>query len=318
MIVTLCLNPVIQKTLLFNELKISEVNRTSVSQWDASGKGVNVSRVLSQLDSKCLYISQSGGSFSNWFKELLDKDKINSHLVLDNANIRFCYTIVDKNETTELVEEGNPVDEVTDKKIREEILSLINDSKKGKNQVSCFVITGTKSPGFSSNLYPDLAKLILQNGFPLVIDYRGEDLVQTLEKTKEILKNQSCKEFPKLIIKPNKKELRDTFAKNQDTFDIASCITDLYRKYCCASVITDSTNKIVTYDGKSLISYDSIKLPKEMIKNTTGCGDAFTAGVASIISKNGLDYETFSKAVNKGIECGMLNAKTLKPGSIEL
>lgn len=321
MVITLCLNPVIQKTLLFDELKVAEVNRTSISEWDASGKGVNVSRVLSQLGTECLYISQSGGDFTNWFIELLDRDRIPRVLVETSANIRFCFTIVDSKETTELVEEGNKVESEVEKGIKRQIEVLLKEHRSGIHKISCFVITGTKAPGFSDDLYPELAEMILQHHIPLVLDYRGKDLLNTLLKVKSVCQKEQDNtdlRVPNLIIKPNRQELQDTFDIDKSTFNIEACIIELHKKYGCAAIITDSNSKIVTYNGKCVKNFDSIKLPIEQVKNTTGCGDAFTAGFASIIDSEGLSFDTFDKGIVKGIECGMMNAKTLKPGNIEM
>ena len=71
MILTLCLNPVLQKTIVFSmNLEKNCVNRAKSHLFDVSGKGVNVSRVLTQLGIPVLHITQIGGDFSNLFKKL--------------------------------------------------------------------------------------------------------------------------------------------------------------------------------------------------------------------------------------------------------
>jgi fructose-1-phosphate kinase PfkB-like protein len=44
-----CLNPTVQKTITLPRMLVGEVNRASAVRTDASGKGVNVARVLVQL-----------------------------------------------------------------------------------------------------------------------------------------------------------------------------------------------------------------------------------------------------------------------------
>jgi fructose-1-phosphate kinase PfkB-like protein len=52
--------------------------------------------------------------------------------------------------------------------------------------------------------------------------------------------------------------------------------------------------------------------PEVNVLNTTGCGDAFTAGLASALD----DGADFRAAVNEGIRCGALNAALVRPGVI--
>jgi len=49
---TICLNPTLQKTLCFSSVVPGTVNRTGVHRLDVSGKGINVTRVLTQLGKK--------------------------------------------------------------------------------------------------------------------------------------------------------------------------------------------------------------------------------------------------------------------------
>ena len=76
-----CLNPVIQKTLVFTSLAKGEVNRTSEYRVDASGKGINVARVLGQLGRPAIHLSQLGGPTRDWFLALCAADSLNARWV---------------------------------------------------------------------------------------------------------------------------------------------------------------------------------------------------------------------------------------------
>ncbi|HPX26407.1 MAG TPA: PfkB family carbohydrate kinase [Treponemataceae bacterium] len=300
MILTLCLNPVLQKTIVFSmNLEKNCVNRAKSHLFDVSGKGVNVSRVLTQLGIPVLHITQIGGDFSNLFKKLCRKDKISLDSVKVKGNIRFCYTIIDVG-VTELVEEGYRVDPSVEAKV----LRKINYQLNNKN-ILAMVISGSKAPGFSDNLYPSIVYKCINKSLPVVADYRGEDLINTLEAVKSLKQKAHL-----LTIKPNAQELCSTFSCNNAKTDIKDCIESIHNKYGCNCVISDGEHPVMVQTSKGFSLFPVIKA--KSTQNTTGCGDAFTAGFASMIS-NG---ETFQKAVEKGIECGFKNALTLRPGSI--
>jgi len=62
-----CLNPTIQKTLVFKSLKLDAVNRAAEVRTDASGKGVNVARVLTQCGYPATHLTHAGGPNKDWF-----------------------------------------------------------------------------------------------------------------------------------------------------------------------------------------------------------------------------------------------------------
>ena len=95
MILTVCLNPTLQKTLCFPSVTQGEVNRTDNHRLDASGKGINVSRVLTQLGKTAVHLTQLGGELRPLFLSLCKKDKLLGSLgtvewVESKSPIRFC------------------------------------------------------------------------------------------------------------------------------------------------------------------------------------------------------------------------------------
>jgi 1-phosphofructokinase/tagatose 6-phosphate kinase len=58
--------------------------------------------------------------------------------------------------------------------------------------------------------------------------------------------------------------------------------------------------------------FRELEFPSVPPVNTTGSGDAFTAGLASALD----DGRDLYDAVAEGARCGRLNAQYLKPGTI--
>jgi hypothetical protein len=73
---TVCLNPVLQRTLSFPALRIGGVNRTEEHRVDASGKGINVARVLTQLGARATALTTVGGRFADYFLDLTRRDEL--------------------------------------------------------------------------------------------------------------------------------------------------------------------------------------------------------------------------------------------------
>jgi len=169
MIITVCLNPVLQKTLFLDDFIPGQVNRCTNNFLDAAGKGIHTSRVLSQLSNKVVHINQTGGRFRRIFTDLCTNELFSLISINSKTDIRYCYTIIKpecKSETsadstssskssnmiTELVEEGFPVDSDTGKKVLQAFKSRIKKSR-------ALLISGTKAPGFSDDIFPEMVAI---------------------------------------------------------------------------------------------------------------------------------------------------------------
>ncbi|MBO4439129.1 MAG: bifunctional hydroxymethylpyrimidine kinase/phosphomethylpyrimidine kinase [Spirochaetaceae bacterium] len=311
MFVTLCLNPTIQKTLLFKRINLGEVNRSEKNFTDVSGKGINVSRVLSQLGRQVLHITQLAKEDKAWFKAELEKLKIELLAVGTTARARTCTTLIEENCVTELVESGNKVEPETEAELIKAFDRLFADNS---TKIDALVISGSKAPGFRDSLFAEIALKAHRCNVPLVLDIRGADLRALLDALrKEPVKAGE----PPVVIKPNIQELHETFFAEQGAplseNQIKTLLAEIFAQYGLMSVITRGKEPVLAFDGKSFLSIDSKCIPSEKIVNTIGCGDAFAAGFASVLAETG----GFEEAVRQGIKCGALNAMTLQPGSIE-
>ena len=76
MVITVTLNPAIDKTLIVDGFQLGSVNRTMDVRHDIGGKGVNVSKVLKNLGIDSLAIGFLGGVFRKSFESELDKRNI--------------------------------------------------------------------------------------------------------------------------------------------------------------------------------------------------------------------------------------------------
>ncbi|ELP93027.1 Tagatose-6-phosphate kinase, putative [Entamoeba invadens IP1] len=280
-VVVVCLNPVIQKTLKFSLLSVGEVNRAKESYWCSSGKGVNVCRVLTQLHVPNVLLTQVNGQHEKWFTEMCAKDGV--HLCTVKAGgIRFCTTVLCNSEATELVEEGIPVTESSELFI-EAFQKLITTHK-----FKIVVFTGSIAPGIPSNIFSRMTKIAKEEQCFVIGDVRGDVLTEMLKENVD-------------LIKPNKEEFLSTFGSLEKAVDISKLAT---------LIITDGKNKTSIYSN-GVLSHVDIERVNQIV-NPIGCGDSFTAGLASVLLKN----EDLNMAVKEGHHCAALNLQTLTPGSL--
>jgi fructose-1-phosphate kinase PfkB-like protein len=307
-----CLNPVIQKTLVFDKLAIDHVNRARVVRTDASGKGVNVARVLSQRGADVTHLTHAGGPNRDWFLTLCAADGLDVRWVDSGSEVRFCSTVIDSGEktATELVEEAVPVQAGTE----ERLLGLFDTLIEGADVL---IVSGTKAAGYSDAVVPEMAKRAAAKGAMMVLDIKGRDLV-------------TCLPFRPAVVKPNLSEFLATFPAARGASSNASggafpgvaaasaaALRAHVQEYAVAWKERYGTDLIVTRGGAPVWFSEKGRAAEEAVMpveaiNPTGSGDSFTAGLALVLSAGG----KLREAIREGSRLGALNAANLKPGSI--
>ena len=303
-----CLNPTFQKTLCFSSVIPDTVNRTGIHRLDIAGKGINVTRVLTQLGKKAVHLTQLGGPLRPLFLSFCEADSLSVEWVESSSPIRFCYTLINDADSsiTELVEESEPVEAGTEERLTEKFDSLIEGEKSAPEYL---IISGTKALGFSDRVIPLMVSKAKESGIKVILDVKGKDLTESLQYRPD-------------IIKPNLYEFASTFApdliKNNDlTGDegavkeqLKALMFDTCKKFGCRIILTRGGRKTWAVDEKEFFETDSLAIKAV---NTIGCGDAFTAGLAAALG----DGAGFKEAIAEGIRCGALCAAFIKPGVIK-
>jgi len=299
---SICLSSTIQRTIDFEKIYLAQVNRSTNYRMDASGKAVNSSRVLNQLEKGCVHtICPVGKENSELFTQLAAADGLNMSLVEIPGFTRECWTLLDKskNTTTELVV-GEPVlDENQIKDIpaaQTKLFKLIDEQLAGVDGV---LLAGSKPGIWSTDLYPQIATHVMEAGKIFLADYWGKDLQETLKVA-----------VPS-IIKINEEEFCGTFDLPfpLPEEDLQKSICEKSKELNNIIVITRGTQP--TFAGNK---GDLITCPCEKVTaiNTTACGDSFNAGfLYEYISTKDLMI-----ALVKATWCAARNAERECPGSI--
>lgn len=295
-----CLNPVIQRTMVFDSISKGEVNRSSRHRVDASGKGVNVARVLAQSGKRAVHLTQAGGPTREWFLAMCAADGVDVRWVESGSEIRSCSTVIDlaDGSVTELVEEALPVAPGTERLVLDELERILPE-------VGAVIVSGSKAAGFPDSVIGEIAARAAASGALLVLDIRGRDLI-------------SCLGSRPAVVKPNLSELLATWPlpAGADPRDeaaarahVALVAAALWNDAGTALVVTRGASPLWYWDGEGLAEAASTRVAAV---NPIGSGDAFAAGLAAVLAGGG----AMRDAVAEGIRLGALNAATLKPGSI--
>jgi fructose-1-phosphate kinase PfkB-like protein len=137
-----------------------------------------------------------------------------------------------------------------------------------------------------------------EKGLRVILDVKGQDLIESLQYEPD-------------VVKPNLLEFAETFALDlvAENEQIKSAIRDTAQKYNCRVILTNGSRKILAADRDKFfeIEFEAVKAV-----NSTGCGDAFTAGLAAALEAGANFYE----AIGEGARCGAKNAALIRPGVI--
>ena len=300
-ILSVCFNPTFQKTLLVDHLWEGEVNRSSEYYLDASGKGMNVARMVAQLGARSIHLTHLGGLRIREILELLALDNIEVLWADSNSPMRTCTTIINRenNSTTELVEEPLPVAPGTEGAMKK----LFSESLE---QVETVVISGTRARGYSPSLYADFVREAKAAGKRVILDVKGSDLAESLVWGPDVIK-PNLSEFAATF-------LRDAVIKEQADNDeiqneVRTVMADIWRKHNVATAITRGSRNLWLFDANGFI-----EMPVHPVKaqNTIGCGDAVTAGIAFSLTQG----RSLRESVLEGLRCGAINAQTIRPGNL--
>lgn len=270
MIITLTLNPAIDKTVEIKDFSVNKVNRVDAIRLDAGGKGINVSKVINILGGESIAVGIIAGSNGNFIKRCLDQKGIKSDFVIENGETRVNLKVVDNiNNTHTDINESFIVSKGVLDKVKEKILGNLSKRKAENNVV---VLSGSIPQGLSKFAYKEIIEAIKSTKAKVILDAEGELFINGIDASP-------------YLVKPNIDELKETFNKEINS---ASDIVSVSRE-CIIS-------KGVTYvavsmggEGSLFVSKDKafvIKGFKVRVRSTVGAGDSMVAALAYATENN--------------------------------
>ncbi len=98
MILTVTLNPLLERRFTYDKIHPGTENRNGVEEKKAGGKGINVSRQLNQLNIDNLSFTFLGGVNGKILKEVIDNEGIKIISIKTKNETREAVIIIEKNK----------------------------------------------------------------------------------------------------------------------------------------------------------------------------------------------------------------------------
>ena len=276
MIYTLTLNPALDYDMyLKDDLQAEHLNLAHEVNYRAGGKGINVSKVLKNLDVESTAIGFVAGFVGDFIVRDLKKDNIKSEFVELEGNTRINVKVNGNDKETELT---GVSPEITSEKLQE-LTSKISDLKDG----DILVLSGSIPTSVSSKIYKELSENVKAN-VEIVLDTRGNLLQDNIHNN--------------LFVKPNIHELREMFNEKLETK------AEIVEK--CKFFLDKGVKNVILSrggEGALLVNKDFVleaSVPKGQLINSIGAGDSMVAGFIAGFVKGLSPEDSFRLAVALG------------------
>jgi len=266
MILTVTLNPALDKIIIIDNFKLGKLNRVKETTVLGGGKGINVSEVLTSLEVKNKALGIIGGNNGKMIDSMLKDKKVESNFIWSDYETRQNLKIKEKNtnQETEINENGK----VAEKDIKEFIKYF--DKIVDKNKT--IVLSGSLPAGAEKNIYAELIEKAKEKNAKVILDSSGDEFKLALKKAP-------------YLVKPNLEEIENLLGIKINSND------DLKKG---AKYLLDQGVEIIMIslgDKGAFIASQTegyrIYTPQVKISQTTvGAGDTMVAGLAAEIDKN--------------------------------
>lgn len=287
-IVTLTLNPALDKSSSIEKLVPEQKLRCAPMQLDAGGGGINVSKGIRKLGGSSTALFPSGGATGLRLQALLQEAGVDIavHPVPGETRENFSVTELSTNLQYRFTMPGLEITEPQ----ADAMLGMI-----ARLQPAYLVASGSLPPGLPENYYEKLAAFSKTIDARFILDTSGAAL-------------QAAADEGLYLLKPNLGELSalvgaDKLEMNQ----VDDAALEIIRQGKCEVVVVSLGPQgalLVTRDG-----FEHIPAPPAQKRSTVGAGDSMVAGMVWALSEG----KSFREMAQTGVACG--TAATMNPGT---
>ena len=285
MIVTLTLNPSVDRTVEVETLARGEVMRALRVLVDPGGKGINVSRALAAHDLPTRAVVTVGGAEGEHLVTLLRETGIEIVPVRIQGSIRSNITVAEPDGTTTKFNE--PGAQLS----AEELAAVVAAVRNTVESADWLVASGSLPAGTPATFYADLVRMLVGSGTRVAVDTSGPALLAVVAAGPS-------------LVKPNRDELAEATGLRlttiADVIEAAIRLRDLGARAVLASLGAEGA---VLVDDDGAIHGRTPAVPP---LSSVGAGDAMLAGFLAA-GGQGAD------ALVEGLAWGA--AAVLQPGS---
>jgi 1-phosphofructokinase len=276
MIYTVTLNPAVDYIIQVPDFRPGIINRVESDHKYPGGKGINVSRVLNNLNVKSVALGFLGGFTGAFIRDYLHSEGVNTDFVYVKEDTRVNIKLK-SGEETEINGAGPNIEQSDLEKLFSKIGSL--------NSEDILVLSGNVQKNLPKDIYVHFQCKCLGSKVKAVVDTTGESLLSTLR-------------YKPFLIKPNNHELGELF-----NVEIKSKEEIIH--YGRKLIKMGAQNVIVSMaaDGAIFISSEGVfhaSAPKGTVKNSVGAGDSLIGGFLASYSRDHNLVEAFRMGAAAG------------------
>ncbi|RJP72858.1 MAG: 1-phosphofructokinase [Ignavibacteriales bacterium] len=284
MILTVTINPLLERRLTYNSVETGKSNRTDKEYFTAGGKGINVSRQLNSLGIKNLAFTALGGNNGKIYKNLLANEKLEFTFLQTKHETRTAALIVEEDNKRLTTYFGpNSLLEIN------EVEEFKQRMKKMIENCEIVVFAGSSPCEAADDIFPFGIRTANEYDKISICDTYGKHLQDCIDACPTILHNNVNELNESLGVELNDKKAKLEF------------LNSLYKKGIRQAFITEGAKPV--YSGNFDFCYKSI--PPEINEvDATGSGDAFVAGLCY----GHVKARTFEEMMRYSIALGALNA----------
>lgn len=265
MIVTVTLNPVLDRTLTVSEIVMNEMVRALETREDWGGKGFNVSRALRALGVPSLALGFAGGATGEKLAAGLHELGIATDLIPIAGETRTNIVITNR-AGTEYVKVNEPGPTVR----TAEAVAFLDRVAATAGHGDLWALCGSLPPGLPVDFYAQLIGLLHERGARVLLDTSGEPLRLGLEARP-------------YAIKPNLPEVEAWLGHPVcDDVALTEAVEALLRRGISLVALS------LGVDGLALATADTrvrARPPQVTALNPVGAGDALVAGLLWALSE---------------------------------
>ncbi len=257
MIITLTLNPSLDRTIQVERLTRGAMIRATSARLDPGGKGVNVCRALLHNDIPARAVVAFGGPDGDQLIHLLAAEGIPVRAVRVSGRTRSNVSIAEpEGVVTKLNEPGDSLSALELGQVAEAVF-------REAGSADWLVVCGSLPPGVPDGIYADLCQSVSAAGVRVAVDTSGPPLLAAVDIGPD-------------LIKPNREELAEAIGHPVDTVaDVVEAARWL-RGLGARTVLVS-----LGADGAVLVDEDGVTTGEAHVsapKSTVGAGDALLAG----------------------------------------
>jgi len=297
MIVTVTLNPAVDKMYWVERLKVCDVTEEEFlttatrSGSSAGGKGVNMSVFLSQMGMDNVAMGFVGGHAGHVIiRDLRDRD-VTTNFVWIHEETRVNVTIIEEGRH----HSPNLINELGPRVSEAELERFMRRYRRIVKRASWVVLAGSLPPGIDPGIYEELAKLAREAGAKVVISAGGEPLTRALS---------ACP----YLVKPDTREhllLGETSLTSTEAIIAAG----QHVIACGAEMV------VISHDvtGDIAITPNAVweinaKVPTSKFENLVGADDAFLGGILYKLAQDA----PVEESLRFGMAAGIASAESKK------